>query len=120
MKDKNQDIEVEFDAAGNLTGFIVAGLTAGQDTVSSFMGCSSTSPCQSWEGYILKMKPNLAQEVWRNQFTSFTGGVGKYTNLPQYGGAAVYTECFSLAKIPGRNSRTTQLHIISERLAFGP
>ena len=27
-KDKNQDIEVEFDAAGNVTGPIVAGLTA--------------------------------------------------------------------------------------------
>ena len=47
------------------------------------------------------MKPNLAKEVWRSQFTSFTGGVGKYTNLPQHGGAAVYTECFSVAKIPG-------------------
>ena len=33
-KDKNQDIEVEFDAAGNLTGFVVAGLTAGDDTTS--------------------------------------------------------------------------------------
>lgn len=32
-KDKNQDIEVEPDEAGNVTGFIVAGLTAGQERI---------------------------------------------------------------------------------------
>ena len=41
------------------------------------------------------------QESWRQQFTSFPGGVGNYINLPIYGGSLVYTECFSIAKIPG-------------------
>ena len=46
-----------------------------------------------------KCKNNF-QESWRQQFTSFPGGVGNYINLPIYGGSVVYTECFSIAKIP--------------------
>ena len=102
--DKNQDIEVEVDAVtGNVTGFVVAGLSKGLDTTSKTptATCTTASPCSTWEGYILKLSPDLKTEVWRQQFLSFPGGVGKYSNVPIYGGSVVYTECFSLAKIPG-------------------
>ena len=102
--DKNQDIEVEVDSVtGNVTSFVVAGLTKGVDTtsVTPTTQCSNSNPCSTWEGYILKLSPDLKNEVWRQQFLSFPGGVGKYSNLPIYGGSVVYTECFSIAKIPG-------------------
>ena len=100
MKDKNQDIEVEFDANGNISGFVVAGLTRGQDTTSTVGNCSPSSPCSSWDGFVYKMSADLQTETWRQQFSSFPGGVGKYRNLPIYGGSLVYTECFSIAKVP--------------------
>ena len=101
--DKNQDIEVEMDTNGNVTGFVVAGLSKGLDTTSKTPTntCTTARPCSTWEGYILKLSPDLKNEVWRQQFLSFPGGVGKYSNLPIYGGSVVYTECFSIAKIPG-------------------
>ena len=101
--DKNQDIEVEVDDTGAVTGFVIAGLSKGWDTTSQTpkTKCSTSNPCSTWEGYILKLSPDLQNEVWRQQFLSFPGGVGKYSNLPIYGGSVVYTECFSIAKIPG-------------------
>ena len=99
-QDKNQDIEVEFDSNGNISGFVVAGLTRGLDTTSTVANCSPSNPCDSWDGYVYKISADLQTETWRQQFTSFPGGVGKYKNLPIYGGSLVYTECFSIAKIP--------------------
>ena len=34
--DSYQDIEVEQDAAGNVTGFVIGGLTTGVDTINTF------------------------------------------------------------------------------------
>ena len=36
MLDSYQDIEVEQDAAGNVTGFVIGGLTGGLDTINTF------------------------------------------------------------------------------------
>ena len=35
-QDSYQDIEVEQDAAGNVTGFVIGGLTGGLDTINTF------------------------------------------------------------------------------------
>ena len=35
-QDSYQDIEVEQDAAGNVTGFVIGGLTGGIDTINTF------------------------------------------------------------------------------------
>ena len=35
-QDSYQDIEVEQDAAGNVTGFVIGGLTGGVDTINTF------------------------------------------------------------------------------------
>ena len=75
-------------------------MTRGQDTTSAIANCSPSNPCDSWDGYVYKISADLQTETWRQQFSSFPGGVGKYKNLPTYGGSIVYTGCFSNAKIP--------------------
>ena len=91
-QDSYQDIEVEQDAAGNVTGFVIGGLTGGIDTINTFnkvcishnnkspllFKCTEAKPCDAWNGFILKMSADLTTEVWRRQWADFPGGVGEY------------------------------------------
>jgi hypothetical protein len=98
--DKYQDVEVEVDSAGAVTGFVVGGLTKGQDTTTPGCSFNAGGYCTAWEGLITRIPYDLSTETWRKSFSDFTGGVGPYTGYTPYGGAMVYTECWSIKTIP--------------------
>lgn len=103
-QDSYQDIEVEQDAAGNVTGFVIGGLTGGIDTINTFNKCTEAKPCDAWNGFILKMSADLTTEVWRRQWADFPGGVGEYAPngkpVEEAGGSLVFTECWGITKTP--------------------
>ena len=98
--DKYQDIEVELDSTGAVSGFVVGGLTKGQDTTTPGCSAQTSGYCTAWEGLISRIPYDLSAESWRKTFSDFTGGVGPYTGYTSYGGAMVYTECWSIKTIP--------------------
>ena len=103
--DKFQDIEVEFDSTGTTaTSFVVAGLANVKD--STTLGCSSTSSgyCTAWSGLLLKVPYDLSKYTWRKDFSDFPGGINEYAGTTPFGGAMVYTECWSVVKAPVRGS----------------
>ena len=113
LVDKFQDIEVEFDAAGTTaTAFVVAGLSNIKD--STTLGCSlqSTGYCTAWNGMAMKVPYDLSTTTWRKEFTDFPGGITEYAGTTRFGGAMVYTECWSIAAAPV-NGATTNTYILA-------
>ena len=100
VADSFQDLEVEVDASGNVIGWIVAGLTTGQDTINTANGCSVATPCEGWNGFLTKYSADMTTEVWRQQWSDFPGGVGQFTGITEAGASLVYTECWSVTKTP--------------------
>ena len=57
--DKYQDVEVEVDTAGAVTGFVVGGLTKGQDTTTPGCSFNAGGYCTAWEGLITRILMDL-------------------------------------------------------------
>lgn len=100
VADSFQDLEVELDASGNVIGWIVAGLTTGQDTINAANGCSAATPCEGWNGFLTKYSADFTTEVWRQQWSDFPGGTGQFSGITEAGASLVYTECWSVTKTP--------------------
>ena len=122
------DVEVDFDADGNVTGYVAGGLTSELDT--NTLGCAEAAAaagvtgrhgghkeeedceedcgpplCYGWQGMVMKISPDLnSKPVWRTTFGDMNGGVGMFAPggvpLPAMGHVMVYTECWSIAAIP--------------------
>ena len=96
----SNDVEVDINPSGDITGFITAGLDI------SPIDCpprrdGQDQGCKRVGGHISKISPNLSGVVWNTRFNNFHGGVGPYAGsvTTDLGEAVILTECWGLQKV---------------------
>lgn len=95
----SNDVEVDINKNGVVTGFITTGLDfRPMDCPPSREG--NDDGCERIGGHISKISPDLSSIVWNTRFNNFDGGIGSFSGLTaaSLGDAVVLTECWGIQR----------------------